>query len=68
MSKPIVVELTKDTNGYPKGAELGYDSEAKARKVLGESFKVVRYQSGDPYDAPKARQDAPSAAKDGKKG
>lgn len=62
MSRPIVVELTKATDAYPKGAELGFDTEAQARKALGEdaSFKVTRYQDGGPYEAPKASKKAES--------
>lgn len=66
MAKPIVVELTKAANGYPKGAELGFATEAKATSVLGEgSFKVTRHQDGSPVEQPKT---APSASKDEKKG
>lgn len=55
MTKPIVVQTTKQADRYPKGAELGFESVAKAEKVLGDdAFKVVRYQSGEPYEAPKS--------------
>jgi len=47
MTKPIVATLTKTVGAYPKGAELGFDSEAKAAKELGEgSFRIDRYQDG----------------------
>ena len=53
-SKPIRVQLTKAAGGYPKGAELGFESEAKAASVLGEgAFKVLGNQDGTAYDAPK---------------
>ena len=56
MSKPIRVQTTKAVNAYPKGAELGFESEAKATSVLGEgSFKVLGYQDGSAYEAPKRR-------------
>ena len=67
-TKQILVELTKAANGYPKGAELGFATEAKASSVLGDSFKVVRHQDGSPVETRKAAQDAPDATKDGKKG
>lgn len=68
-NKPIVVELTKEANGFPKGAELGFASEAKATSTLGEdTFRVVRHQDMTPVDAPKASTTATSATKDGKKG
>jgi hypothetical protein len=65
MGKPIVVELTKDTNGFPKGAQFGFASEAKATSALGaDAFKVVEYQDKTAYEAPAA----PQKAADGKKG
>ena len=64
MSRPIVVETTKVTDDYPKGAELGFENEAKASSVLGEgAFKVTRYQDGGAYDAPKASPRADSTEK-----
>lgn len=63
MTKDIVVELTRAVGLYPKGTELGFASEAKAASVLGEgAFKVVRYQSGEAYEAPKVQKadDAPA--------
>lgn len=64
MSKPIVVETTKATAGFPKGAELGFDTEAKAAKILGDdAFKVVRFQDGSVYEAPK-KATAKADAKD----
>lgn len=63
MSKPIVVEVTKQTEGYQKGAVLGYESEADARKILGDDFKIVQYQDGSDYEAPKS---AKSDSKGGK--
>jgi hypothetical protein len=54
-SKPILVRTTWDTAGWIKGSELGFDSVAKAEKVLGEgAFTVVSHQDGSPYEAPKA--------------
>ncbi len=62
MTKDIVVETTKQVGEYPKGTELGYASEAKATSVLGEgAFKVVRYQSGEAYEAPRVENAAESA-------
>ena len=62
-SKPIRVQLMKAAGGYPKGAELGFESEAKAASVLGEgAFKVLAYQNGEAWDAPKK----PAAKKDEK--
>lgn len=53
-SKPIRVQLTKATARYPKGAELGFETEAKAASVLGDgAFKVVSHQDGSTYEAPK---------------
>ncbi len=64
MATPIVIEVTQDTEFWPKGALLGFESEANARKALGDdAFKVLRHQDGEPYDAPKA-----SPAKGEKKG
>lgn len=55
MSNPIVARLTKNTPDYPKGAELGFETVAKATSVLGEgTFVVDRYQSGESYEAPKS--------------
>ncbi len=65
MVKPIVAQLTKAVGDYPKGAELGFDSVAKANSVLGdESYKVVSYQDGSPWEAPTkaTRSSAPAAA------
>ncbi len=57
MAKPIVVQVTKQTDDYGKGAELGFESEAKATSILGEgAFKVVRYQDQTAYEAPAARE------------
>lgn len=69
MSKDIVVELTRAVGPYPKGAELGFASEAKAKQVLGEdTFKVTGLQSREPYQEPRATApqkgaDAPEPAK-----
>ncbi len=68
MSKDIVVELTRAVGTYPKGAELGFASEAKATSTLGDgAFKVVRNQDGTAIDAPKPQKaaDAPEPAKKG---
>ena len=45
-SKPVVVRL-------PSGAEYGLKSEAEARRVY-PNAKIVRYQDGSEYVAPKA--------------
>ncbi len=53
MSKPIVVEVTKATEAFPKGAILGYESEAQASKILGDgAFKVTGHQDGTAMEAP----------------
>jgi hypothetical protein len=65
MSKPIVVQVTRNTDAWPKGTELGFDSEAKATSALGEgAFKVIGYQDKSEYTAPVA----PQKAADEKKG
>ncbi len=65
MSKPIVARLTKNTPDYPKGAELGFESVAKATSVLGEgAFVIDRYQSGEAYEAPKAASTSSDAKSD----
>ena len=65
MSRPIVVETTKVTDDYPKGAELGFETEAKATSTLGDgAFKVTRYQDGGAYEAPKASPRADTEKKD----
>ncbi|MDQ3540652.1 MAG: hypothetical protein M3440_08195 [Chloroflexota bacterium] len=57
MVKPIVVQVTKQTGDYVKGAELGFDSEAKATSTLGDgTFKIVRHQDFSEYEAPAARE------------
>lgn len=63
MSKPIVVELTKATAAYPKGAELGFATEAQARQALGDdtAFRIVRYQDGTEYEAPQRVKKADKA-------
>ncbi len=66
MSKDIVVELTREVGTYPKGAELGFTSEARATSTLGDgAFKVVRNQDGTSIEAPKSQKgaDAPEPAK-----
>ncbi len=64
MAKPIVVQVTKQTGDYVKGAELGFDSEAKATSTLGDgTFKIVRYQDFSEYEAPKASPRADSTEK-----
>jgi len=63
MTKPIVATLTKAVGAYPKGAELGFDSEAKATRELGEgSFRIDRYQSGEVYEEPKASRSSDAKA------
>jgi len=67
MAKPIVVQVTKQTGDFLKGAELGFDSEARATSTLGDgTFKVVRHQDFSEYEAPKA-QKAADAPKSGDK-
>ena len=66
MAKSIVVQVTKQTGDYLKGAELGFDSEAKATSTLGDgAFKIVRYQDFTEYEAPAARE-SDDAGKKGK--
>ncbi len=67
MTKPIVVETTRQVGDYPKGAELGFESEARARSVLDDAFKVTGYQDRSEYEAPKAQKttDAPKSADKG---
>ena len=61
MTKPIRVQMTRKTDMYPKGAELGFDSEAKATSVPGEgTFKVLSYQDGQPVPEPKSPPKADS--------
>lgn len=60
MAKPIVAQLTKASGGYPKGTELGYASEAVARKHLGDDFKIVRYTDTSEYVAPERTTDGPT--------
>lgn len=63
MSKPIVVEVTKATEAFPKGAILGYESEAQASKILGAgAYKVTGHQDGEPYQ-PSQPKPAKSDAK-----
>lgn len=65
MTEPIVVETTKQTEGYPKGAELGFASVAKAESILGEgAFKVVRNQDGSDFQ--ESKKSSKTADKDGK--
>lgn len=64
MTKPIVIELTKDSDGWAKGSELGYETESAARKLHGDNFKIVRHTDSSAYVTP-AKQNPPgvSAAK-----
>ncbi len=63
MSKPIVVEVTKDTEAFPKGAILGYESEAQAARILGDgAFKITGHQDGSAMEAPR-RSEKKSDAK-----
>ncbi len=65
MSKPIVARLTKNTPDYPKGAELGFETVAKATSVLGDgAFTVVSYQDGSEYETPKAASTSSNAKSD----
>ena len=69
MSKPIVVEVTKTGTDWPKGAELGYESEAQARKALGDgAFKVLRHQDGSPVETKTASRSATTAQDEPKRG
>lgn len=52
--KPIVIRLTKASGVYLKGAELGYASEAVARKHHGDAFTIVRHTDTSEYVPPKA--------------
>jgi hypothetical protein len=60
MAKPIRVRLTKATDDWPKGAELGYASEAQASKALGEHYAVVSHVDTSEYVAPERVTDGPS--------
>lgn len=54
-NRPLQVRVTKATEDYQKGALLGYESEADAKKVLGEgNYTIERYQDGTEYEAPKS--------------
>lgn len=58
MSRPIVARVTKQTDDYLKDAEYGFESDAAARKVLGEgNYTIDRYQSGEVYEAPKPKSE-----------
>lgn len=53
-NKHIRVQLTKDAGGHRKGAELGFETEAKATSVLGEgAFKILGLQNGQLYETAK---------------
>lgn len=53
MANRIRVEVTRTTDAWPKGAELGFDNEADATRVLGDgAFKVVSLIDGSPYEKP----------------
>ncbi len=59
MANPIRVQLTKASGDWPKGTELGFDSEAAASKSLGEgTYKVTGTIDGGVWAEP----DAPAAA------
>lgn len=62
MTRPVVVQFAKASGPYPKGAEVGVQSAAVAKRVYPDAT-IVRYQDGDPYEAPKP---AKSPAKDPK--
>lgn len=62
--KPIRVEVTRQAAGYPKGAVLGFESEAKAASILGEgTFKVTAYQDGSTYTPPAPKKPAKDEGK-----
>lgn len=55
MPKRIMVVTTKQAGPWRPGAELIFDSAAKADKALGEgAYKITGYADGSPYTAPKA--------------
>lgn len=62
-TKSIVVETTRAVGTYPKGAQLGFDSEAKARSVLDDAFKVTGYQDGTEYEEKPAAKSTSKTAK-----
>jgi len=64
-SKDLVIELTKATASFPKGTQLGVDTEGAAKKVYGDDYKIVGYQDGSAYEAPKPADSAPAASADG---
>lgn len=54
MAKPIRVRLKRAIGDWPKGAELGFDSEAAATKELGDAdaYTVTMYADTSEYVAP----------------
>ncbi len=65
MSKPIVVEVTKATEAFPKGAILGYESEAQASKILGDgAFKITGHQDGTAMEVPRQSEKKSDAKAD----
>jgi len=59
-SKPVIAQL-------PNGAEYGFPDAAAARKQF-PNATIVRYQTGEPYDAPKPAPKADPDTKPPKKG
>ena len=45
--KPLVIQITKDDQGWPVGTEVGVDS-FEAMKDLYPGAKVLRHQDGTP--------------------
>ncbi len=62
--KPIVVGVTRATDDWPKGAELGFANAADADKVLGDgNYKILRHTDSSAYEPPKAEPKAPADEK-----
>ena len=60
MTKPIRVQLTKAVGDWPKGAELGFDSETDASKSLGHgAYKITANADTTEYVAPARPTDGP---------
>lgn len=61
-NKPLVIRLTKDAGGWPKGTELGVDRESDAQKLYSDGYKIVSYQDGGAYEPPAPEPAKPSEA------
>lgn len=65
MSRPLRIELTKDTGDYPKGAQLGVESLADAKRLYPD-HKVISYVDGSTYDPPEKSGKDDEPAKTGR--